>query len=444
MLNQTTQIREPSIALPPGAPLVRITAGAGTAGQKTWNLRRPVTLIGSRRPAHIVLHGKEISSAHCVIVNTGAEVLLKDLRTSGGTLLNKEPADLALLSDGDVITIGSMSIQFAIQVPENDSEDSSCGLAYTDPTKMVTPLDVRLLHTETHWTIEDAVVMIGRHEKSAIRLDHDDVARRHAVLFRFGHDPAVFDLGGKNGMYVNGQCCTITPLAHGDCVTVAKFGLVLSLPDEEDDVCSGGTNGTSRLKSAFSPVLRKGHPAEPAETPNGDLPPQDEDTEEVAVDETAVRDALEQIDENIADSWGRLNSWQSRLERDASVLSQQEIDLNARSEELDAKDAAIRGQLYDITQFNEELKVRERELARQAAELQEQRDSLNAREKQIEQNENDLAQRSADVQRRESALAQRWSRLRAVKCAKCGTPLNVGAVTGGGVPQPPATETPAA
>lgn len=443
MINQATQIREPSVALPPGAPLVRITAGAGTAGQKTWNLRRPVTLIGSRRPAHIVLHGKEISSAHCVIVSTGAEVLLKDLCTSGGTVLNNEPLDLALLSDGDVITVGSMNIQVAIQIPENESDDSRCGLEFTDPTKMASLVDIRLLHTETHWSVEDAVVLIGRHDKAAVRLDHEDVARRHAVLFRFGRDPAVFDLGGKNGIFVNGQCCTITPLAHGDCVTVGKFGLVIGLPDEEDESCSGTTNGTSSLKSAFSPVLLKGHkhPEDGPENVDGEAPA-DELPPAPADDQTDVRQALEKIDDNIAESWDRLNSWQSRLERDASALSQQESSLNAKMEELDAKDAAVRGQLHDITQFNDELKLRERDLARQAAELQERRDALDARESGLEQNEAEFTQRLADVQRRESALAQRWSRLRAAKCAKCGTPVNLGPmgnVAHAAPPPPPAT-----
>jgi len=437
MINQATQIREPTIALPPGAPLVRITAGAGTAGQKTWNIRRPVTLIGSRRPAHIVLHGKEISSAHCVIVNTGAEVLIKDLRTSGGTILNREPVDLALLSDGDLIVIGSVNIQIAIQMPENASDDSSCGLNFTDPTKMATPLDVRLLHTETHWSVEDAVALIGRHEKAAIRLDHEDVARRHALLFRFGRDPAVFDLGGKNGIYVNGQCCTITPLAHGDCVTVAPFGLVIGLPNEEDEFCSPATNGMSRLTSAFSPFLLKGHKRPEDEpgaaddaTPGDDVQPAptDDEPEVRQALEDDVRQALEDIDDNIADSWGRLNSWKSRLERDANALSKQESDLNAKAEELDAKDAALRGQLFDITQFNEELKLRERDLARQAAELQDRRDALGVRERGLEQNEAELGQRLAEVQRRESALTQRWSRLRAVKCTKCGTSINVGSL----------------
>ncbi len=57
-MNQAIQVREQTVELPSTAPLVRITAGFGSAGQKTWNLRRPVTLLGARRPAHIVLHDR--------------------------------------------------------------------------------------------------------------------------------------------------------------------------------------------------------------------------------------------------------------------------------------------------------------------------------------------------------------------------------------------------
>lgn len=431
-MNKTATIREPNIALPPEAPLVRITAGAGSAGQKTWNLRRPVTLIGSRRPAHIVLHGKEISAAHCVIVNTGMEVLLKDLHTSGGTVLNKEPADLAVLTDGDVIVVGGLSIQVAIRTPDNALDDSGAGNEYSDPTKLAVPVDLSLVHTETHWQVEDAVSMIGRHENATIRLDHEDVARRHAVLFRFGKDAAIFDLGGPSGIYVNGEGCSLTSLAHGDCITVARFGLLVSLANEEDEALPGGTNGTSRLKSAFSQVLRKGTSGpsllpSPLEVETAfDHEPADDESADV---ELTDAERIDHIEDELTSTWDRVNSWQSRLEQDAGELLRQEVDVTSRAEALDARDAELRGQLHDVTQYNEELKLRERELATQAAELQNKRDELAGREKEIEEKEQDLEARLAEAQRRENALNQRWSRLRAVKCSHCGEAVNVGPMT---------------
>ena len=115
MSSGQTQQRDELLTLPEGAPRVRITAGLGTASQKSWYLRRPVTLIGSRRRAFIVLHGEAVAKAHCVIVNTGSVVLLKDLHTEAGTLCNSKGVDLIVLRDGDLVQIGSTLIQVAIQ-----------------------------------------------------------------------------------------------------------------------------------------------------------------------------------------------------------------------------------------------------------------------------------------------------------------------------------------
>ncbi len=211
-----------AVEVPPGAPQIRVTAGAGTPGQKTWNLRRPVTLIGSRRPASIVLHDRRTSAAHCVIVNTGSDVLLKDLHTSGGTLCNGNPIDLVLLKDGDVITVGDMTIQVAIQMNCGGADDSATGTAYVDPVRLPSPARVHLAHTETEWRIEDAVVLIGRHADAEIHLDHEAIGPRQAVLFRFGDSQAIFTCEID---CVNNIACAYTLGNHG-WVTV-----IHSIPD---------------------------------------------------------------------------------------------------------------------------------------------------------------------------------------------------------------------
>ncbi len=186
-MNTSSPARNRSeIQLLPSAPLVRVTAGVGSAGQKTWNLRRPVTLIGARRPAHIVLHDKDVSAAHCVIVNTGREVLIKDLHTSQGTICNRDRVDLAVLSDGDVITVGATKIQVAIRIDPDCNGDSGADMNYVDPTKLRAPVNIRFEHADKEWRVEDAVALIGRHPDAEIHLNVDEVERRNALLFLFG------------------------------------------------------------------------------------------------------------------------------------------------------------------------------------------------------------------------------------------------------------------
>ena len=129
-----------TVSLPPDAPKIRITAGLGTANQKTWNLRRPVTLIGSSRLAHLVLSRETVSRAHGIIVNTGSEVLLKDLHSTNGSWCNGRRVDLAVLNDGDVLKLGDTSIQVAIHAIGASPEATSTGAASHDPLRLPDPV----------------------------------------------------------------------------------------------------------------------------------------------------------------------------------------------------------------------------------------------------------------------------------------------------------------
>ncbi len=429
MDDQATLIRDLTVELPADAPMIRVTAGLGSAGQKTWNLRRPVTVIGSRRPAHIVLHDEDISNAHCVIVNTGTEVLLKDLHTSSGTQLNKTRVNLAVLADGDVINLGNTTIQVAIQIPESGSDDSSFGLEFADPTKFLGPVSLRLIHTDTNWQIEDAVVLIGRHDDAGVRLDHADVSARHALLFRVGTTPAVFDLGSRTGLWVNGQRCSLTPLHNDDRITVGTFGLLmqcfepgantrLDMPATPSMSAPDGTKrnteevGTAHATSA------------PATATILDTPLCIENNSASAALETELKD----LHGDITETWERLNHWRTQLRNGTSALDEKETGPESRDVEADAKDAAFRGQLHDVSRLHEQILVRERELAAQAAQLQAERDAIADYRKGCSQLEADLARREQELNRREHALAQRWSRLLTTTCPHCRQPVSIGNV----------------
>ena len=414
-----------NLELSASAPRVRITAGLGSAAQKTWNLRRPVTLIGSRRPAHIILHDRDISPAHCVIINTGTEVLLKDLHTGAGTNCNDSRIDLTPLKDGDVITVGANTIQVAIQVLEDNSGDSACGMQFADPTSFPTPVDVALVHTDQRWEVKDAVVLVGRHVAAPIMLDHTEVARRHAVIFRFKQGPAVFDLGGQGGIQVNGQQCSLALLNDGDRVTVGPFRLRIgSRNATELDVQSPATEtlpepGLSSDKMSGQAGASKDPPIPSSVGSELQL-----DREPLLQDGPAAIDSkLDSLQENIDVSWDRLNSWQSQLLEDAAALSKQELDIADRASELDARDAALRGELHDVTRYHEQLVERERELAAGLARLQDEKDTIAQSRGELAKREEEIARRAEDLSRREHVFAQRWSRLQSAKCSHCGRPV---------------------
>jgi len=428
----------------------------GSAGQKTWNLRRPVTLIGSSRPAHIVLHDREIAKAHCVIINTGTEVLIKDLNTQAGTFCNRNRVELAVLTDGDLVTIGENNIQVAIQLPEDAANDSNCGMQFVDPVKFARPVVLRLIHTDTSWNVEDAVVLIGRLDEASIRLDHDDVSSRHAVLFRFADGPAVFDLGSRAGIWVNGKRTSMSTLADGDCLTVGPFGLSVACaersPLEEIPAASPlGPDSSARPATVASEAggPRNGHGVNspdvaaimdnfepPGSAPLAAAPPISAAAPECS---KAAQPNGHGLDTNLEQVWDKLNAWDPQVETERAAKAQIEADLTARIAELDARetglearDGALRGQLHDVTRFHEQVLERERDLARARAELQTANDALSESQRIFEAKEAELAQLAAEVHRRENALAQRWTRIRSATCPHCGNPTNLQNLMGEG------------
>jgi pSer/pThr/pTyr-binding forkhead associated (FHA) protein len=435
-MTQACPVAEAPIEFPASAPQIRVTAGVGSAGQKTWNLRRPVTLLGSKRPAHIVLHDRGVSVAHCAIINTGSDVLLFDLHTTGGTFRGKERVDLVALQDGDVITLGETTIHVAIRQPTADADDSGAGIEYVDPTLMVSPLKISLIHTDSHWTVERAVTLIGRLDSATIRLDHADVSTRHGLLFRFGKQPAVFDLGGRAGIWVNGQKRDLSTLSDGDRVTVGPFGLQFQV----QEATNGGNTTPAPAGATATSMDGAGAPSSPGapqavSTNNGTPEPSAfASAQGNGATASAVNTAepapseprTDPLQHNIAEAWERLNQWRAQLRSDAAAITQQQTTLSARESQLEARDAALRGQLHDITRFNEQLAERETELARYAAEVQERADAFGSIQKDFLDRQAEVQRKEEELHRREQAMNQRWSRMQSTTCPHCRKPISLG------------------
>ncbi|MCH7808876.1 MAG: FHA domain-containing protein, partial [Planctomycetes bacterium] len=331
-----------------------MTAGPGSAVQKTWNLRRPCTLIGSRRPAHILLHGRDMSAAHCVIVNTGREVLLKDLHTSAGTLCNTVRIGLTVLSDGDVITLGDTKIQVAIKSPQLDSDDSGCGNTYTDPTTFRDPVSLTFVHTDRTWLIHDAVALVGRHRSAFVHLDHETISSRHAVLFRFDSDLAFFNLGGVDGILLNGEPTAMARLRRGDRMRLGPFSL-----------CVGGVGAAETRTSDAEPSALESSCANPDRIVQDRLGSGDRGNGahgnangpvNLTSDAVAIGSELDSLRKGITEAWKRLNISPSEFADEGDEPKQDESEAE---NELDARDAALRGHFHDLTVLQEQLHDRE-------------------------------------------------------------------------------------
>jgi hypothetical protein len=227
----------------------------------------------------------------------------------------------------------------------------------------------------------------------------------------------VFDLGSRTGVWVNGQRCSASALSEGDRVTVGPFGLLVHAAEGLTSMSMGPGEPEAKQPSEAAPAApaaRLFSPASAADAP----------TKSPCGDE-AEADPLQS---DISATWERLNSWRSQLQSGTAALEEQQRTVSVRELEVDARDAAMRGQLHDVARFHEQVIARERELAAKAAQVQAELDVLEAGKKTAAQRDADLDRRDQELSRREHAVAQRWTRILATTCPHCQKPISFGNV----------------
>jgi DNA-binding CsgD family transcriptional regulator len=74
--------------------------------------------------------------------------------------------------------------------------------------------------------------VLGRDPQAEIRIDSDDVSRKHAkIVVGRGALISVLDLGSTNGTYVNGARVDLRPLQRGDAIAIADARLLVADAD---------------------------------------------------------------------------------------------------------------------------------------------------------------------------------------------------------------------
>lgn len=98
---------------------------AGTVQQVS--LARPSTTLGRGANNDLVLDTRRASRTHAVIEVEGTRVVITDLHSLNGTLVNGELIDRHLLEHGDSIEIGSVEMRY-VTLDETLSEDAALRL----------------------------------------------------------------------------------------------------------------------------------------------------------------------------------------------------------------------------------------------------------------------------------------------------------------------------
>lgn len=164
--------------------------------------------IGRSHTNECVLDNPTVSRAHAVIEVDPDEqhAQLRDLNSTHGTYVNgssKRITSEVRISRADTVRFGS--------------ETMTLGAILDKANKTV----IRQLDPNRMPGIERRT--IGKSNENNIVLNHDDVSRRHAILYKEANGNIVIeDLNSTNGTYVNGNKITSQVLHVGDKVTITR------------------------------------------------------------------------------------------------------------------------------------------------------------------------------------------------------------------------------
>ncbi len=79
---------------------------------QVYEIEQEYTHVGRAANNEIPLPYPSISNRHCMLIQSGPEIVLRDLNSSNGTYVNGEIASEVVLRPGDVIQLGTVQMKF--------------------------------------------------------------------------------------------------------------------------------------------------------------------------------------------------------------------------------------------------------------------------------------------------------------------------------------------
>lgn len=164
--------------------------------------------VGQSQNNDCILHNPTVSRSHAVITvdDDGQHATIRDLNSTNGTFINNNPNKITT----DVRISLYDSLRFG-------SERTTLAEILCKANKTI------IRNTDQQPIADDGRYTIGKNLDNKIVFNHDDVSRKHAVLYKDSIGNVIIeDLSSTNGTYVNGARVTSQVLHPGDKVSITR------------------------------------------------------------------------------------------------------------------------------------------------------------------------------------------------------------------------------
>jgi pSer/pThr/pTyr-binding forkhead associated (FHA) protein len=206
-------------------------------------------MVVGREDADLILTDPAISKWHCRIFREKQRYYLEDLGSRNGTHVNKKKIQRAELSHLDEVELGQTLIIFSEYAGKEDLvpqdvgqeldqlRDSTKAGVQQQEAKMPSGREFILevlsaKNKARSYKIDRSPLILGRGEEAHLRLDDDEVSRKHASIEVLARDNAfITDLASQNGTYLNGAHIRSMRLKHGDKIRIGQTILQFVIRD---------------------------------------------------------------------------------------------------------------------------------------------------------------------------------------------------------------------
>jgi pSer/pThr/pTyr-binding forkhead associated (FHA) protein len=191
--------------------LVREDAGMALQGAAgSFSLATGENKVGRAPDCRVQIDDASISRYHATILVLPKKVLVKDLGSTNGTLVDGSPVGVVELASGDRLKLGEVEATFAV---ESVAEPVMFQLVVDGGSRVLSPGELK----------------IGRAPDCKISFSEDSAVSRYHAQITVGADMVrLKDLGSSNGTFVNGtRISTEIELKNEDRIEIGEHSLVL-------------------------------------------------------------------------------------------------------------------------------------------------------------------------------------------------------------------------
>lgn len=194
----------------------------------------PFMVVGRSPDSDLRLEHDQVSWRHCYLQVIGGLLVVVDLHSQGGILIDGVPQRISWVTSANRLQIGPFAFQFQGRDEEVLGAVSGGGtLPHPNPlsaqyARNLPPAGWEIEGGEgpTYgWRMGRSMALIGRSTGCQVRLMHSSISKFHAALVRTPSGVWIVDLLSREGVEVDGANVRVAQLDEGSVCRVGSFTL---------------------------------------------------------------------------------------------------------------------------------------------------------------------------------------------------------------------------